>query len=175
MSDSARRLTPRLLPFTLSALMILIDQVTKYLVVQSIPLNSIGRVFGRGELLRFIYVQNRAVAFSLGHGLPDQIRMVLFIALPVIIIIAVIIYVIRSEEFSNYQRWVIALVVGGGIGNLIDRIFRSGGVVDFIDVKFFGIFGLERWPTFNIADSCIVVGGILLILSLLTAAWREHE
>lgn len=175
MSDSTRRLTARLLPFTLSALMILIDQVTKYLVVQSIPLNSIGRVFGRGELLRFIYVQNRAVAFSLGDGLPDQIRMVLFIALPVIIIIAVIIYVIRSEEFSSYQRWVIALVVGGGIGNLIDRIFRSGGVVDFIDVKFFGIFGLERWPTFNIADSCIVVGGILLILSLLTAAWREHE
>lgn len=175
MRDTSRSLPSRVLPFTLSVLVILFDQVTKYLVVQNIPLNSIGRVFGRGELLRFIYVQNRAVAFSLGHGLPDLIRSVLFIVLPVIIIIAVIIYVIRTEEFSTYQRWVIALVVGGGVGNLIDRIFRSGGVVDFIDVKFFGIFGLERWPTFNIADSCIVVGGILLILSLLVAAWREHE
>ncbi len=57
--------------------------------------------------------------------------------------------------------------MGGGIGNLIDRIFRSLRVVDFISVKFYGIFGLERWPTFNIADASLVVSGILLAVLLL--------
>ena len=58
-------------------------------------------------------------------------------------------------------------IVGGGFGNLIDRCFRTEGVVDFIDVKFYGIFGMERWPTFNIADAAVVVCGILLIISFL--------
>lgn len=68
-----------------------------------------------------------------------------------------------------------SLILGGGVGNIIDRIFRPLGVVDFIDVRFYGLFGLERWPTFNIADSAIVVGGILLIISLLTSIRRDYE
>ena len=63
------------------------------------------------------------------------------------------------------QRWAICGIVGGGIGNLIDRFFRAEGVVDFIDVKFYGLFGFERWPTFNIADASVVVCGVLLVLS----------
>ena len=57
------------------------------------------------------------------------------------------------------------VIVGGGLGNIIDRIFRPDGVIDFIDVKFFGIFGLNRWPTFNVADASVVVCGILMIIS----------
>ena len=55
----------------------------------------------------------------------------------------------------------------GGLGNYVDRIFRPAGVVDFLDFKFFGIFGLERWPTFNVADATVVVTGILLFISFL--------
>ena len=57
-------------------------------------------------------------------------------------------------------------MIGGGISNLLDRFFRVEGVVDFIDVEFYGLFGLERWPTFNIADSAIVVGaaGLFIII-----------
>jgi signal peptidase II len=58
-------------------------------------------------------------------------------------------------------------IIGGGFGNLIDRFFRPDGVVDFIDVKFYGLFGLERWPTFNVADSAVVVCGSLLFISML--------
>ena len=54
-------------------------------------------------------------------------------------------------------------IIGGGLGNLIDRIVRPDGVVDFITVKFYGIFGYDRWPTFNIADAS-VVGSVLLFL-----------
>ncbi len=165
----------KLIPFILSVVIIIADQITKALVVNRIPVYGIGASYGKGDFLRIIHVQNKAVAFSLGHALPDQMRLILFIAIPVLIIIGMFVYVLKTQEFTLFQRWAIASIMGGGVGNLIDRIFRVDGVVDFIDVRFYGIFGLERWPTFNVADSGIVVGGILLILSLFVMIRREHE
>ncbi|NLC92435.1 MAG: signal peptidase II, partial [Treponema sp.] len=95
--------------------------------------------------------------------------------LPVIVIIMVIIIYFRNNEFSKLQRWSIAGILGGGIGNIIDRIFRTEGVVDFIDVKFYGLFGFERWPTFNIADSAIVICCILLLISFFLVKKDKKE
>jgi signal peptidase II len=69
----------------------------------------------------------------------------------------------------------VAGIIGGGVGNLIDRVFRPEGVVDFIDVRFFGLFGLDRWPTFNVADSSVVVCGALLAASILAHRKDAHE
>ncbi|MDL2230086.1 signal peptidase II, partial [Treponema sp. OttesenSCG-928-L16] len=113
------------------------------------------------------HVRNKAIAFSLGHGLPDAVKPVLFIALPLLVLAFLIWYYIKSDEFTRIQRWAVAGIIGGGAGNLIDRIFRPDGVVDFISVKFFGILGLERWPTFNIADASVVVCGIMLLISII--------
>ena len=66
-------------------------------------------------------------------------------------------------------------IVGGGFGNLIDRFFRAEGVVDFIDVKFYGLFGMERWPTFNVADSAVVVCGLLLVISFIITSVKESK
>jgi signal peptidase II len=163
------------IPFILSIIIIAADQVSKYWIVSTIPPNTIGFHVFTGDFLRIIHVKNNAVAFSMGSGLPDTVRMVLFIVLPVILIGAIIVYVIRSSEFSLFQRWLIAGVVGGGLGNLIDRIFRSGLVIDFVDVKFYGLFGMERFPTFNVADSSIVVCGILLIISFIFSLRENNE
>ena len=57
-------------------------------------------------------------------------------------------------------------ILGGGIGNIIDRIFRPEGVVDFISVKFYGILGFDRWPTFNIADASVVVCVFMFLFSV---------
>ena len=65
-------------------------------------------------------------------------------------------------------------IAGGGLGNLIDRFFRAEGVVDFIDIKFFGLFGLERWPTFNVADSAVVICGILLVISFIVISITDE-
>lgn len=165
----------KILPFLLTGIIAVIDQITKKIVVDTIPVNTIGRSFGESAFFRIIHVQNKAVAFSLGDSFPLMVRKVLFVVLPLIVITALVIYLLRSDEFTKFQRWCIALILGGGVGNLIDRIFRPGGVVDFLDVKFYGIFGLERWPTFNVADSAIVVGGILLIISLILLIRSEHE
>ena len=83
-----------------------------------------------------------------------------------VIVIVMVVY-FKNDEFTALQRWAIAGIAGGGIGNLIDRFFRFEGVVDFIDVKFYGLFGMERWPTFNVADSAVVVCGILLVASFI--------
>ncbi|MBQ1593547.1 MAG: signal peptidase II [Treponema sp.] len=156
-------------PLSLCALVILIDQITKALVVKYIPLlgSSLdGVVQICGKYLWFIHVRNKAVAFSMGSSLPTSMRAILFAAIPRIIIAVVFVIYFKNNEFSSMQRWAICGILGGGIGNLIDRFFRPDGVVDFISCYFWNLFGLERWPTFNIADSAVVVCGILFIISL---------
>jgi signal peptidase II len=161
-----REKTKKILPFSLTAFIILADQISKMWIARNYPIASfISDVFNN-DLLWIIHVRNKAVAFSLGDNLPMSIRPALFIVLPVIVLSAVIVYYFRSKDFTLLQRWAVAGILGGGIGNLIDRIARPDGVVDFISVKFFGIFGLDRWPTFNIADSSVVVCCIILLLSI---------
>jgi signal peptidase II len=152
------------LPFLLSVLIILFDQLVKGFIVAHWSANRILDVFGN-DLLWIIHVRNKAIAFSLGENLPDSWRPLLFIVLPIVVLGALVGYYLTSKEFSPFQRWLFAGILGGGIGNILDRIFRPEGVVDFISVKFYGFLGMERWPTFNIADASVVVCGLLLLLS----------
>ncbi|MDR3161120.1 MAG: signal peptidase II [Spirochaetaceae bacterium] len=158
-------------PFLLTGLVIAADQGVKSFIVKNWP-DTTGRgvfikdVFDNG-LLWILHVRNKAIAFSLGHNLPDSIRPALFIIIPLFLLVALIWYYFKSNEITPLQRWVVAGIIGGGIGNLIDRIFRPQGVVDYISVRFFGIFGLERWPTFNIADASVVVSCIVLLCSII--------
>ncbi len=161
-------LNKKLLPFILTIAVILADQLTKLLIIKTIPPFSVGWTLG-DDLLRIIHVANKGVAFSLGSTFSDSLRRILFSLMPLFVIGIVVSIYFRNNEFNSLQRWCICGIVGGGLGNIIDRIFRAEGVVDFVDVKFFGIFGLERWPTFNVADAVIVVCGILLIVSFLLA------
>jgi signal peptidase II len=84
-------------------------------------------------------------------------------------------YFLKTEELSRLQRWALAGIIGGGLGNIIDRIFRPDGVVDYISVNFYGLLGLPRWPTFNIADACVVGCGILLLLSIIFTPKQSGE
>ncbi len=156
----------RYLPLILTSFIVAADQFTKYLVVRYIPVNTIAEEYF-GDFLRIVHVRNTAIAFSIGAGLPDAVKKVLFIILPMVLLVILMGMMIKSSQLSTLQRWAAAGIAGGGIGNLIDRVFRTAGVVDFIDVKFYGIFGLERWPVFNVADSSIVVFGILIFASVL--------
>lgn len=162
-----KELKSKLLPFTLTIVVIVLDQITKMLVVNNIPLYTIGASFF-GDFFRIIHVANTGVAFSVGATWSDTLRRLLFALLPLIVIGVVISIYFRNKDWNKLQRWSIMGIVGGGIGNLIDRFFRAEGVVDFLDVKFYGLFGMERWPTFNVADAAVVVCGILLIISFIT-------
>lgn len=85
-----------------------------------------------------------------------------FLIIPIIVLIFVFSFALK--ETNRIARIALVLILSGGIGNIIDRLFRPLGVVDFLDVKFFGIFGLQRWPTFNFADSYVVIGITLFII-----------
>jgi len=168
----------RILPLSLTAFLITLDQVSKGIIANKWPIEPgnlryyggdgswiIGQVFGN-DFLQIIHVRNPNIAFSLGSSLPDLIKPIAFIVLPILVLGFLFWYFLKSKDFTKLQLWALAGILGGGIGNLIDRIFRTEGVVDFIDVKFYGIFGWDRWPTFNFADSSVVVCCILLFITL---------
>lgn len=163
----------KMIPLALSAAIIILDQLTKCLIVKNIPPFTIGYTFF-GDFLRIVHVANTGVAFSIGGAMPLILRRICFGIVPLAVICVVVVIYLRNNDFTWLQRWAICGIVGGGIGNIIDRFFRAEGVIDFIDVKFYGLFGLERWPTFNVADSAVVVCGILLIISF-TVTMKENR
>jgi signal peptidase II len=171
----------KLLPLLLALAVIIVDQVTKILITENIPLYGLGGSFF-GGFLRIIHVNNPGIAFSIGQGWSIAVRSILFRAIPLIVLIVVLGVYMRNDDFSSLQRWSISGIAGGGFGNLIDRFFRTEGVVDFIDVKWFGIekspfkfLRWERWPTFNIADAAVVVCGILLIISFVITMKKSQD
>jgi len=164
----------KLVPVFFGIGVFLIDQITKWLVVTYIPTYTVKMQFF-GDFLRIVHVRNLGAAFSVGGSLPETLRTILLAAVPVIILVLVMVVYFRNNTFSWLQRWLICGVAGGGFGNLFDRIFRKEGVVDFIDVKFYGLFGFERFPTFNMADSFIMVCGILLLISFLVQMRKEKK
>ena len=161
-------LRPLVLPFVI----VILDQVTKLIIVAQVPLfYQTGEVIPvLGDFLRIIHVRNLGIAFSIGHGLVPWLRRLLFIALPLVVMVLLFVFYYMSSTLTQRQRWLVAGILGGGIGNIIDRIFRPLGVVDFLDVKFYGLFGMERWPTFNVADAAVVMCGFLLVVSMLFTA-----
>jgi signal peptidase II len=170
----SNKLLNYLLPFVLTLVIIIVDQVTKLIIVRNIPYPGIGaQVFG--DFLRIVHTRNLGIAFSIGRSLPVDVRRILFIIVPTLILFAVLYYYFRSQEVTQAMRWPLAGIVGGGFGNQIDRIFRPEGVVDFIDVKFYGILGMQRWPSFNVADMSVVVSGVVLIILFILQEKRYRE
>ncbi|MCL2881037.1 MAG: signal peptidase II [Treponema sp.] len=161
----------RTLPFILTGLIIIADQISKFIIVKNWPRPGtiIADIF-HNDFFRIVHVRNPDIAFSLGRNMPESmafLRPVLFIIIPLLVLAFLFWYYLKSDEFTRLQRWAAAGIIGGGLGNIIDRIFRPQGVVDFIDIKIYGLFGWERWPVFNIADSSVVVCCIILLLTIL--------
>lgn len=158
----------RFLPFLLTAALVLVDQISKLLVMKYIPLNTVGASFF-GDFLIICHVRNTGVAFSMGADSPLFVRVLLFVVVPMLLM-GFLCWLIatRRNILTDRQRWLVAGIAGGGFGTLVDRIFRfDQGVVDFISVKFYGIFGMDRWPTFNLSDSFVVVFVILFAISVI--------
>jgi signal peptidase II len=173
------------LPFVLTGLVIAADQLVKAIIVKNWPLSGtfIADVFDN-EFLQIYHVRNKVIAFSLGNNLPEFLRPPLFIILPMIVLGFLLWYYFTSPDFIPAQRWAVAGIIGGGMGNIIDRIFRPDGVVDFISVRFFGIQNLrgpfaflswDRWPTFNIADASVVVSCLVFLFTILIVPKQAGE
>jgi signal peptidase II len=153
-------------PLALAAGVIAADQASKAAIVAASG-GQQGVLYDfLGGFLYIAHQRNLGAAFSLLDGLPEARRLPILGFLPLLVLTALLVYYLRSPDARGLQAWCLMAILGGGLGNLIDRFFRPLGVVDFISVKIYGLFGMERWPTFNIADAAVVVGGILLAVSL---------
>lgn len=182
----------KILPFILTAVVIILDQLTKCWVVKNIgDASKLGyydvKFSWFDDFIRIVHIRNTGAAFSMGDAWPDVMRKIIFIIIPIVVIAIVIRIYWKSKDLSILQRWCICGIIGGGLGNIIDRIFRfKTGVVDFIDVKWFGIEQLEnvpilkflswqRWPTFNVGDAFVVVCGVTLIVSFIIVAAKQSR
>lgn len=126
---------------------IVLDIYTKYLAVTNFKVNETEII---KDAFYFTYVENRGAAFGIMQNMQW-----LFIILTGAVLIAIVAYVIVKKPQSKLLLLSLGGIVGGGIGNLIDRI-RLGYVIDFIDVR------IINYPVFNVAD-CFVVGGCILL------------
>jgi len=117
-----------------------------------------------GEYVRLTYIYNPGAAFGIEIG-PYSRQ--IFLVLSIVALTALFGMYWFTPPTDRVRLSAIALICGGAIGNLIDRIRSSRGVVDFIDV---GV-GTVRWPVFNVADMAVTIGAIILALSL----WKEEQ
>lgn len=137
--------------YMISLIVLLIDQLTKILVLKY--LKSIGSLPIIKNIIHFTYVENRGAAFGI-----LQNQRLFFIIITFIVVGFIVFYFHKKDYYPKPMMIGLSLIVGGAIGNLIDRILY-GFVVDFIDFRV--------WPVFNMADSAIVIGQILIVYVIL--------
>ena len=144
------------------AAVVALDQITKVIVMNTMEFGDIVDVIP--GVFRFTYILNDGMAF----GLLDSQRWI-FMSVSVVAIAAIIFYMWKYRPDNKVALWGMSLVIGGGIGNMIDRLFYgesfgNGAVVDFID--FCAFPDLWKW-VFNVADACVCVGAGFIMLYLI--------
>jgi signal peptidase II len=143
----------------LAAVIIVLDAITKWLVTQRLDLHdSVPLV---PDFFQLVHVRNTGAAFGIGANAQSALMPFLLNAGAITVFCIVVAYAFRAAASDRLLQFGLHLILGGAIGNLIDR-FRFGYVVDFLD--FF--VGDHHWPAFNVADSAICIGIALLFLDM---------
>lgn len=145
-----------------SIIFLVIDQAIKFYLSSKMILNQSTILIK--NFLNLTYVHNTGAAFSLFEG-----NTWLLILIGVLAVIGLIIYISKLAHISDFDMFIYSLLLGGVLGNLIDRIVH-GYVIDYISLNLFGY----HFPIFNFADMCIVVSVILIFITALKGdLWRE--
>jgi signal peptidase II len=150
----------------ISALVVAVDQATKALIDRVMGLHESRDIVA--GLMRLTYVRNRGAAFGVFSDAELPYQAWVFAAVSLLALFAIGVYAWRLPTTSRLPRLALALIIGGALGNLIDRV-RLGYVIDFIDV----FWRTHHWPAFNAADSSITIGVSLLVLDMLRAPRHE--
>jgi signal peptidase II len=153
----------------LSVLVIAADRITKWLVSTRIELGD--RVVVIAHVFAISHVENPGAAFSLFNdsASPGRVRWMLFV-FSVLAGVAVLVALLKLGRTVTPTSVALSLILGGALGNAYDRL-RFGYVIDFLEVHIIHY----HWPDFNVADSAIVVGGILLLLDALFSGTKEQS
>ena len=153
---------------TVFVIALALDILTKYLVNANLTYSD--RIPVIEGFFYLTHVRNTGAAFGLFHDAPVAIRLTFFVGIATVAIGIILQFLYRLAPGDRLSAFALGLILGGAIGNLIDRI-RLGEVVDFLH---FDLWGGYSWPDFNLADSWIVVGVGLLVLELLASEGEER-
>ncbi|MFQ5679682.1 MAG: signal peptidase II [Gemmatimonadota bacterium] len=152
------------LALTLLSVVVLFDLITKAWIVRSFSLYESVQVLG--DWVRITYTHNRGAAFGIHVGEHSRI---FFLGLSAVALVVLGLIYRSTSPADRIRIGALALVAGGALGNIVDRLRYDRGVVDFLDV---GV-GVHRWPVFNVADMAVSTGAILLLLSFYFEGRRE--
>ena len=141
------------------------DQIIKLAVVDNVALGEVINIirFGDTKIFSLTHITNTGAAWSMMEG-----KTWFLIGLPIVVCIAALIYMYKIRKNSKLEMVSLALIIAGGIGNLIDRI-RLHEVVDYIQCDFI------NFPIFNLADICVVIGGILFFIAFFLEEKKSSE
>lgn len=146
--------------------LVVLDQLFKFLVAQWLPMEYDTATIIPG-VLNFTHIENDGAAFSAFAGQRW------FIIILTVAIMAICLYFVFTNKIKSWFLHITgAMVVAGGLGNLIDRLFRGGLVFDYIDVNF---APFENFAVFNFADCLVVVGVILVIVGVFVEDYQENK
>jgi signal peptidase II len=154
--------------FLIALLVVFLDRLAKWSVARNIPLHESVQVIP--DFFRFTHVENSGAAFGLFADSPSEWKIAVLVLFSLIALVIVSALLWRNSHSMNTTGIGLALILGGALGNLWDRLV-SGRVVDFL--LFY--LGQYQWPAFNVADSAIVVGAGLLVFEILFTKTPEPE
>jgi signal peptidase II len=147
-------------PLLIALAVLVLDRLTKWVVIHTIPLEDVIPIIP--GLFRLTHLENTGAAFSLFADSNSPLRTALLIVFSLAALVVVVWLLWRGRHEFNASTLALALILGGALGNLWDRL-TDGKVTDFLDFY----IGVHHWPPFNMADSAIVVGALLLVLRML--------
>lgn len=156
--DEKKRNSVRLF-IVISVVVLMIDQTTKYVFSELVPLNASETVLP--GFLNIVHVKNSGAAFGAFADRGNLTVRILLAAVSFFALVAIV-WIVMSQELDTYGIIGFALFFGGAAGNFLDRIIH-GEVMDFIDIHFKGY----HWPAFNVADSALTVGAIFFCVRIL--------
>ena len=155
-----------LLAVFVSSLVVGLDQLTKYFVNQTFALHSQTEIVS--NFLNIVHIRNPGVAFGLLKHFGSNFKLISLLIVTAVALFLIVYLITEIRKDDKLQTFGLSLILGGAIGNLIDR-FWLGEVIDFIDVHWRSLY---HWPAFNVADSAITVGiGIIVLNEFLK--WKK--
>ncbi len=152
----------------ISMLVVALDQFTKFLILQTMKLNETQSLIS--DFIYLTYIQNPGTAFGFMANMETFVRIPFFVAITTAACFIVYTYQRLIPQEKQFTRVALGLVLGGALGNFVDRILY-GKVIDFIDMRYHDF----QWYIFNVADSCITVGLIFLLIEFIWGANRKTE
>ena len=152
-------------PLLIALAVLLLDRITKWAIAQTIPLEDAVNIIP--GFFRLTHLENTGAAFSLFADSSSPFRTTLLIPFSVAALAVVSVLLWKDRSVFHSGTLALSLIMGGAVGNLWDRV-SDGKVTDFLDFY----IGAHHWPPFNVADSAIVIGALLLFLRMLR---KDHH